>query len=38
MDAALVAMIAKDRRSELTTRIAVDTGRVDKEVARDILR
>ena len=38
MNAALVAMVAKDGRRELATRVAVDAGRVDEEIAWDVLR
>ncbi len=38
MNAALFAVIAKDGRCELTTRIAVDARVVDKEVAGNIFR
>ena len=38
VDAALVAVIAKDHGRELTTRVAIDARGVNKEVARDILR
>src|SRR5215217_7949716 len=38
IDAALVAVIVKDRGRELTTRIAIDAGGVNEEVAGDILR
>ena len=38
MDAALVAMIAKDARRQLATRLAVDTSGIDKEISGHILR
>ena len=38
MDAALFAMIAKDSGRELAARLAVDAGRVNKEIPRHILR
>ena len=37
MDAALFAVVAKYGRGELTTRIAVDAGVVDKEIAGNVL-
>src|SRR6185369_12914928 len=38
MDEGVLAGLTKNRRSELTAGIAVDAGRVDEEVAGDILR
>jgi hypothetical protein len=37
MNAALVAVIAKDTGRQLATRIAVDAGGIYKEIPRDIL-
>ena len=37
MDAALISVVAKDRRRELTTSVAVDAGGIYKEIARHIL-
>ena len=38
INAALVAMIAKDRRRQLATRIAIDAGGIYEEIAGDIFR
>ena len=38
INAALVAVVAKDRGRELTTSVAVDAGGIYKEIARHILR
>ena len=38
IDAALLAVIAKDHGRELTTRITIDARGINEEVARDILR
>jgi len=37
IDAALVAMIAKDPRRKLATRVAIDAGGIDEEVTGNIL-
>src|SRR4029078_468173 len=38
IDAALLAVVAKNRRRELAAGVAVDAGRVNEEIAGDILR
>jgi hypothetical protein len=38
IDAALVAVVAKDLRCELATRITVDAGGIDKEISGDVFR
>jgi hypothetical protein len=36
VDAALIAMIAKDPRRKLTTRVAINAGGIDEEVPGNI--
>jgi hypothetical protein len=38
INAALIAVIAKDRRRELATRVAVDAGGIDEKISRHVLR